>query len=189
MKNLYLRSCVALLCAASLSACGCGSGSLLLGGTITGLSKTGLVLNNGSDELTVPANATTFVFGQLLDADASFNVQIKTQPSAAVCSVINGTGKASTFNVTSVFVACVTNSYTLGGTISGLTGAVQLTNGSDTVTLDVNGSTTFTFPTKVADGAPYGITVLTKPSDGKTCSAATGRMGAANITSVQITCA
>jgi hypothetical protein len=38
----------------------CADRSYTLGGTVSGLNGTGLVLANGSDTVTVPANATSF---------------------------------------------------------------------------------------------------------------------------------
>ena len=52
-------------------------------------------------------------------------------------------------------------SYTIGGTVSGLSGTVVLQdNGGDNLSVTANGS--FTFPTQLASGAAYAVTV--KPS-------------------------
>ena len=190
MKNLYLRSCVALLCATSLAACGGGSGSLLVGGTVGGLTKTGLVLtNNGGPDLAIASGASSFSFPQLIDTDANFNVQIKTQPSGAVCTMVAGTntGRAS-FNITSVQVACVTNAYALGGSVTGRSAGLVLVNAPDQLSIKANGA--FVFGAKVADGAPYVVRIFTPPSSGSQCSILNGegRMGTADINNVQVTC-
>src|SRR3989339_1333962 len=53
--------------------------------------------------------------------------------------------------------------YTVGGTVSGLSGTVVLTNnGGDDLTLTANGA--FTFATAVADGGSYNVQVKTQPS-------------------------
>ena len=52
-------------------------------------------------------------------------------------------------------------SYTLGGTIVGLTaGGLVLANGTDTVS-PAQGATSFVFPTPVASGTVYVVTVQT----------------------------
>ena len=82
-----------------------------------------------------------------------------------------------------------TTTYTIGGTVSGLTGTVILQNNSgDSLSVAANGS--FTFATPLADGATYNVTVRTNPS-GQTCTVAngTGTVHAANVTSVSVTCA
>src|SRR4051812_28992161 len=120
MKNLTLRSCVVAACAFALAACGSGSSNLILGGSIIGLTKTGLSLQNGNGTpLVIEASQTAFSFPQLLTSDEAFEVKIASQPTGAKCSVSNGKGSTGSFNITSVLVTCVTNTYNLGGTITG----------------------------------------------------------------------
>jgi len=81
--------------------------------------------------------------------------------------------------------------YTVGGTASGLSGAgLELTdNGGDRLSVAANGS--FTFPTALASGASYDVTVFTQPANpAQTCTAAnaSGTIGAANVTNVTVTC-
>src|SRR5258708_32019530 len=55
--------------------------------------------------------------------------------------------------------------YTLGGTVTGLTsmGLVLQDKGSNNLPLSA-GATSFTFATSIASGAAYDVTVLTQPS-------------------------
>lgn len=199
MKNLYLRSCVAIACALSLAACGGGSGTLLLGGSIYGLTKTGLVLqNNGGPELAVAAGSTSFTFPELISANQSFNVTAKNPPGAK-CTVTYGSGTAGSYNVTSVIVNCITDSYDLGGTVSGLdVNGLVINNGADRQAIPA-GATSFSMSIfnngtyvsgRVGDGSPYGVTILTQPV-GRTCRVVNGvgTMGSAPINTVQIVCA
>jgi N-acetylneuraminic acid mutarotase len=84
-------------------------------------------------------------------------------------------------------------SYTIGGTVSGLTApsAVVLANGNDTVTVTAQSSvpTAFMFPTPVLSGSPYSISVKTQPT-GALCSAnnGTGTIGNTNVSNVTVTC-
>jgi hypothetical protein len=81
-----------------------------------------------------------------------------------------------------------TPTYSVGGTVSGLTGTVVLQdNGGDNLSVPANGS--FAFATKLASGAAYAATVLTQPS-GQTCavSGGTGTVGSANVTNIAVTC-
>jgi len=81
-----------------------------------------------------------------------------------------------------------TPTYSVGGTVSGLTGTVVLQdNGGDNLSVTANGS--FTFATKLATGAAYAVTVLTQPT-GQTCtvSGGTGTVASANVTSIAVTC-
>ena len=57
----------------------------------------------------------------------------------------------------------IADTYSVGGTISGLSGTLVLqNNGGGNLSETTNGS--FHFSTKVADGLPYAVTVLTQPS-------------------------
>jgi hypothetical protein len=191
MKFSSVRLIVAMACAVILAACGGSNGTLVLGGTITGLTKSGLVLtNNGDATLTVASGATTFAFADLIAANETFNVTVKTQPTGAVCTPSANTGSANSYNSAYVVITCVTDQYTLGGTISGLTAAgLILVNGSDTPLSPAAGATSFVMPDTVGDGDAYGITILTQPT-GQTCvvNNATGYMPSSNLSTVEVVC-
>jgi hypothetical protein len=77
----------------------------------------------------------------------------------------------------------------VNGTVSGLTGTVVLQdNAGDSVGISTNG--TFTFPTTLANGSTYSITVLTQPA-GETCSVTNGvgTVSGASISNVCVNCA
>jgi hypothetical protein len=196
MKSLYLRSFVAMLCALSVSACGSGGGNLLLGGAVVGLDRAGLILQNkGGADLVIDAGASTFVFPEYISSDQEFDVTIKASPSSAECKIANGKGKSGSYNVTSIVVTCTTFTHSLGGTVTGLNGgSITLVNGSDSLTLTpaTVGYPKFTMPAKIPDGAPFGISILAQPTNGRTCylmpPTGVGIMGATDITNVDITC-
>jgi hypothetical protein len=98
--------------------------------------------------------------------------------------VTNGSGTVN--GVTHIAVAC-TPTFTVGGTISGLSGSVQLHNGKDDIFTGSNGA--FTFPTRVAQGASYNVTIRSQ-SDLQICTVAHGTdiMGGANVTDVAVAC-
>jgi hypothetical protein len=76
----------------------------------------------------------------------------------------------------------------IGGTVSGLVGTVVLqNNGSDTLSISVNGR--FTFPTRVASGSSYSVSVSTQPA-GQTCTVTggAGTVSAGNVTNVSVAC-
>ncbi|HUM13868.1 MAG TPA: hypothetical protein VLT82_23170, partial [Myxococcaceae bacterium] len=122
-----------------------------------------------------------------------YAVTVRTQPAGQTCTVSSGSGTVGTANVTSVAVSCTTNpppTYTIGGTVSGLTGTglVLRNNGGDD--LSVASSGPFTFATALTTGSPYAVTVRTQPA-GQTCtvSSGSGTVGTANVTSVAVSCA
>lgn len=82
-------------------------GPFSIGGTVSGLTGAGLVLqNNGGDNLAVAANATAFSFASLVANGGAYAVSVLTQPSGQTCTVQNGSGTASA-NVSNVAVSCV----------------------------------------------------------------------------------
>jgi uncharacterized delta-60 repeat protein len=68
------------------------------------------------------------------------------------------------FTVTMVLTGCGgTQTFTVGGTVSGLNGTIILqNNGGDDLTITSDGS--FTFATALADGSSYDVTIKTHPS-------------------------
>ena len=78
--------------------------------------------------------------------------------------------------------------YSVGGTVSGLSGTVVLQdNGGDNLSDSAIGG--FTFATGLTAGSAYNVTVDTNPA-GQTCSVAngSGTVGSASITNVAVTC-
>src|SRR5882724_9916011 len=152
----------AILVATVLAACGGGGStgggsstpaptSYTVGGTLSGLAGTGLVLqNNGGNDLALSANGT-FSFTTSVASGAPYSVSIKTQPSnpAQTCVVENAAGTTGSANVTAISVKCTTDPvlYAVGGTLSGLKGSglVLQNRGGDDLTLPANG--TFNFNT------------------------------------------
>ncbi|HVY37900.1 MAG TPA: LamG domain-containing protein, partial [Polyangia bacterium] len=165
-----------------------------VGGTLTGLTGGGLVLqDNLGDNLTVAANATTFTFATALASGAAYSVTVLAQPSTPTqtCTVTNGAGHVGAGPVNDVAIACSTNTYSVGGSLTGLTGSgLVLHNGSDDLPVDAT-ATTFTFPTKVASGAGFAVSVKTQPtSPSQTCmvTGGSGTIAAGNATSVTVNC-
>jgi len=91
-----------------LSACGGGTGSstYTIGGTVAGLTGSGLVLaDNGGNNLPVSANGA-FTFTTALAGGTGYAVTVQTQPSGQTCSVSNASGTVGSSNVTNVSVQC-----------------------------------------------------------------------------------
>jgi hypothetical protein len=80
--------------------------------------------------------------------------------------------------------------YTIGGTLSGLTDGqtIDLSQGSETLTLRANG--TFTFDTPIRQGRSYEVKFSSVPTAWLTCdiSNATGSAVSANVSNVEVKC-
>src|SRR5665213_1684626 len=200
------RSAGAALVAVSLGLSGCwhwggnsgsGSGSsdpvvqlYVLSATINGLNSSGLVLNVNGTAQSVAAGATTQTLTGALPSGTPYSATVQTQPAGLTCSVSNGVGTMGSTAGPYVTVTCSGNTYTVGGSISGLTtsGLVLLDNGADATPVSPN-ATQFTLNTGVTFGNRYAITVRTVPTD-LVCSVSNGTaiMGAADVTSVSVAC-
>jgi large repetitive protein len=164
-----------------------------IGGTVSGLSGTGLVLqDNGADNLTVVQNGS-FTFPTAVATGKNYAVTVLTQPSnpAQTCTVTyGGTGTAAA-NVVIVQVTCATNTFTVGGNVSGLTGSglVLQNNGGNNLSVTANGS--FAFSSTINRGSNYNVTILTQPSNPTQNCAVTNGFGATttgNVTAIRVTC-
>lgn len=81
-----------------------------IGGTVSGLEGTGLVLvNQGGDPISIDADGA-FQFSAPVPAGASYNATVDTQPSNPnqVCTVTNGAGTVIDHDITDVLVECST---------------------------------------------------------------------------------
>jgi 6-phosphogluconolactonase len=98
--------------------------------------------------------------------------------------------------IAALFVACPTdpeikNNFSVGGSVTGLTGSGLVLQNNSTDNLNVNANGSFTFAKTLADGTAYSVTVLTQPvNPSQTCipTKNTGVIATANITNVVITC-
>lgn len=181
-----------------LTACGGGGGStsaptFTIGGTVSGLAGTGLVLqNNGSDDLVITANEG-FTFSTALNDLSTYSVTVSTEPStpSQTCLVSNPTDTLAGANITNVSITCTTNTYTVGGTVSGLSGSglILQNNGGDDLPIAADGS--FAFSTSLNDLSAFAVTASTAPSaPNKSCSITngSGNLAGADITNVSVIC-
>lgn len=205
MKSVYLRSGLALLCGAILSACGGSDGSLQLSGSISGLTADGLELTNTGNGEVLPitqgstTNTTTsytaFSFTKLVSVDEYFKVTVTKNPDYATCTPSANEGKANVYNAYYVVITCVAKQRKLGGSVSGLTtDGLVLANGSDTVTVPKSATTdpaTFVFPRTVGQTSSFGVNVLQQPA-GQQCTVtkgATGTIGGADmLDAIEVKC-
>ncbi len=168
----------------------CSDQPFTVGGTIAGLgNNTGLVLSNGTNSLTVSAGATGFTMPTAVPFASQYNISTQSSPAGLTCSVANGSGTMGATNVTGVTVTCSDQSFSLGGTIAGLTQAgLVLGNGADTLTVPA-GANTFTMHAPVAYTAGYDVQLQTNPT-GETCAVSrnSGTMPNSNVANVSVTC-
>ncbi|WP_342118368.1 hypothetical protein [Pseudoduganella sp. OTU4001] len=78
-----------------------------LGGTVVGLTGSGLVLANGALTVgVVPGAGNTFEFNAKINNGAVYGVTVLAQPVGQTCTVANGVGTMPQANVSNVVVTC-----------------------------------------------------------------------------------
>jgi len=121
---------------------------------------------------------------------------VVTQPNlpSQTCTVTNGSGTMGVTPVASVSINCVTNTFTVGGNVTGLAqgeSVVLRNNNADDLTIGANGS--FAFATPTPSGGNFQVSVFTNPSSpiAQTCvvSNGSGKIGSGNMTGVSVNCA
>jgi len=159
-----------------------------VGGTVTGLSGEGLILqNNDSDDLAIVVNGN-FIFADLVADGSDYNVSVLNHPLYQTCIVIDGSGKLNGANITNISIVCTTNYYSVGGTVSGLAGTLILqNNGKDDLNISTN--TDFTFETEIAAGTNYNVSIGSEP-DEQDCTVLNGNgmVTNDNVTDININC-
>lgn len=165
-----------------------------VGGTVTGLTGTGLALKlNGEANYSIAANGS-FTFPTPVNNGSPYAVIVATQPVGQTCTVASGSGTVAGANVTNVAVTCGATpptSFTVSGTVSGLTGTglrLRLNSGANLI---VAGNGPFAFTTQLANGAAYNVIVVVQPTGPvQTCTVTngSGTIAGANVTNVAVTC-
>jgi hypothetical protein len=85
------------------------SSTYSVGGTVTGLSGSLVLRDNGGDNLTVTADGS-FTFPTQLQPDATYDATIATSPPGQSCAIGNATGTVGSANVSSISVTCTSPS-------------------------------------------------------------------------------
>jgi hypothetical protein len=202
MKKSILYPCLALACAFGLAACsGSDDGQLQLVVGLGGVTKAGLTVSNKGGTPLAVAPGAAFSFPDLIPIDSDYDIKVVTQPPNTIpgsCVVNNGKGNTGPYSPQNISIVCVVTTYTLGGTVSGLTGGdLEVNNGAQSIKILKNATTfnmstpTTAFPKmgEVPEDKPYGLTILKQPASG-TCVIANpnGIMPAGPVNNIVITC-
>lgn len=209
MKSSLIRPALALALVAGLAGCG-GSdkAEFAVKGTITGIVYPGAVLTTNGMDLAIapaakPGDPVTFEFPNKLEYGDVYNVQFKSPPQhQAACgtpanTIANYTDTAGRLAEINITLTCAVDDYPISGTVTGLTGTgLVIANGSTgnsgAIALPTTPTTTpipYSLPIEVPYGASYSVAVITQPT-GQFCTVAnaTGVMGDAAVSNVNITC-
>lgn len=164
-----------------------------LGGTLVGLSGSGLALSLDGNEILPVATNGGFTFATMLAPGEDYVVAVASQPQdpPQACVVINGSGTMGTTAIDNIVVNCGASvTYAIGGTLDGLAGGglVLQLNGSGDLALAADGD--YAFVPRLVEGAGYVVTIRTQPQ-GQWCTLAnaSGTVQGADVTDIDVACA
>ena len=171
----------------------CVTNTYGVGGQINGLVGTGLIISN-SGSTNLPVSGATYSY--TLASGTHFSLAVSSQPTnpSQTCAFVNMSAAAGTVGNSAYMNAdlnCTTNSYTVGGNVSGLTGtglALRLNAGPS---LPISGNGPFSFSSAVLSGLTYAVTVAAQPTGtNQTCDVAggAGTAQSAPVANVVIVC-
>ncbi len=139
---------------------------------VTGLKGEGLLLrNNGGDDLALTGNGRHAFPTELLDLE-SYDVTIEAQPTNPLqtCTLLDRTSGVVAAAGVSMRLNCVTEQFSIGVTVTGLTTDTLVLRKDGTYDLEVTTNGTYQFPTALDDGSAYEVTVATEPDvPGRSC--------------------
>lgn len=147
----------------------CETDAFSVYGTVTGLVSAGLVLSHTglSEDVVVDPADPSFAFSEQLDGEA-WEVVVGgelTDPHQQ-CTLDGADRAAGNLDGADAVleVVCVTDTYDVGGTVSGLDGTVTLAVGEDEVDVSADGAVSFALD----EGSAYLVEIVEHP-DGQTC--------------------
>lgn len=158
----------------------------VVGGTVSGLSGA-LTIRLQDGQTLMLSQDGTFTFPLLVADGSAYRVTLDNAPATQRCSVTNGTGTVSMSNVDDVVITCL-DTFTVGGTVSGLTAPIALQlNSEPSIPIVADGS--FEFPTRLVAGETYTVTVP-QQTQGQlaTVTNGSGSIAATSVTDVTVEC-
>ncbi len=174
-------------------------------GVVSGLNlgQTLNLTNNTTDYLGVQSSSNSqdpssntgsanFFFQKPIPFNGDYAVMLAAPVAGQVCTVSNGAGSRVTSNVSNVSILCsaISQSFTLGGTLTGLSigqSVSLLLNGTNQLVLNQSGG--FKFPQSISAGSDYLISIEKQPL-GQVCTVNNG-IGSSiksNVASISVVC-
>jgi hypothetical protein len=160
---------------------------------VSGLVGDSLVINNSKDSVNITTNGIQIISS--LDDETSYSLSIESQPSSPeqTCGFTNAdnSGMLNGSDIT-IEVNCNTNSYFIGGAVTGLLQGnilILQNNSGDDKMISSNGA--FIFATPLIDQSGYTVSVLSEPASPlQTCqiTSSSGALAGSDITDIAVVC-
>lgn len=163
--------------------------------SVSGLSGAGLVLElNDREQIQVAVDGTFSFIDSPLEMGSDYKLSIQTQPAipSQFCAVTAGSGTIEDANPEAIEIVCTTNTFRVGGLLSGMSGEGLVLSLNDTweVSPEENGDLTFQ-TAYLLDGTDYSVQVNQQPEGpNQTCVVENGQgsIGGSDVTSMVVRC-
>jgi hypothetical protein len=171
----------------------CDQTQFTLGGTVTGLLGRGFELEDNLGNMVDVAQGKFAFLAPRVFGEA-YDVRVKTQPQqpSQVCSVQNASGVFPAADVTNVSVTCTTQSFALGGTVSGLAGGntIRLVEDVSKAATSATADGSFQLPSSIASGSAYEVIAEVTGPIAQACfvRSGAGTIQAEAVTNIVVTC-
>lgn len=166
----------------------------VVGGTVSGVSGSGVLLQlNGGNDVRV-SNSGTFAFPAPLASQTLYAATVQANPTspAQTCAITGGLGMVGDGPVKSIVVTCKTDEYALSGATSGYAGhGLVLHDAVSNEDLPVGAEGTFKFASTVPSKGSFDVSVKTQPSNPSQACAVSGGQGTnvgGDVSSVVVNC-
>lgn len=169
----------------------CSTVTYSVGGFVSGLASGASVTVqvNGAQSTARSADGF-FAFTNKLADQTAFDLTVVTQPTGQTCSVGRGAGTLNGEGYFAAIVQCSATTYTVSGTLSGLSGGYTTLVSSTGEFLPVTANGAFTFAKNLANGSDYVIEIFRNPAaPAQTCTVTNGigTIGG-NVSNVAVNC-
>jgi N-acetylneuraminic acid mutarotase len=178
----------------------CVTSKYYIGVTVTGLEANNFIILTTNSQILAFSENTSANFATALEDGTPYAVLLLSQPTDPnqVCTITGGNSGANDGSGilagadAAIVVECITNSYFIGGTVSGLLSGnymVIQNNAGDDKTINFNGA--YIFDTPITDGQDYNVVIdlpAENPIQPCVISNNSDTLAGADVDDVDITC-
>ncbi|RFA24522.1 hypothetical protein CAI21_21265 [Alkalilimnicola ehrlichii] len=172
------------------------SSSYTIGGTAANIPSGGITLRLDNGDTVQLSTDGSFRFPNRVAEDTSYNVRIHgSVPGDYACDISNATGTVSGGDITDIHVSCAIPTYSVGVTVSGLDGELELhllANGQENERLSLSSNGDFQFPTELRNNTTFTVSLASAP-ESQSCringqDSYTGTIQGSDYSNISVVC-
>ena len=143
------------------------------------------VLRKHDGETRAIASNGSYSFDNLHLSGSQYEVTVQTPPTdpSQTCTIANNRSTVGNGDVRNVNVTCATDTFSVGGSVTGLLGSGLVLQNNGRNNLNVTGDGAFTFTEELASNSDYNVQVAQHPSNPTQMCSVVGDTGRGRVTS------